>query len=577
MGGEMTGQPQREATELWRAIVALDGVIEADDNRVVTRWNERASELLGWTSDEATGQLTLADLVDDSDHATLEGFLAGDGITVARVPLTLIHREGDLFAAEVSIASGPAEGQHSVLLVFRPHPSIGGELDNGRADLLAPRATVDELLAPADRSPIVDGLETAFERDRGAAKLAVLCLELDPDTIGNLTTERALTPNLVAEIFARLQVAAGQATTVARLPEGRFVVVLDGLAASHRAANVAERIGDAFRPTGADADDDVRTTVSIGIGFLDDAGIDRGEAILEHAEAALDEAQAQGGDRYEIFDEANRGDIIERLRVREELYESIDAGSFRLHYQPVVNFESGAVAMVEALVRWEHPTRGLVAAGEFISLAEEHDLILPLGAWVLNEVCGQLRDWYARFADHTPVIAVNFSAEQFHHPTAVAQIAGVVEANDIEPRLLSIELSEDTLMQDAETSVAVLEALREVGVSLSIDHFGMSSSSFNFLQRFPVDVVKIDRSFVDGIDTNTHHEAVATAIIHLARSLGLDVTAEGIETEAQFALVRDLGCDSAQGYHVGRPQPPEEVASLFGPLAPGAGASDEAK
>ena len=560
MSAEMSGQQQDEASALARAVAALDGVVEADGNRVVTQWNERAAAMLGWTADEAVGALTLGDLVDESDHDLLDQLIEGDEITAARVPMTLIHREGQLLEADASVAAGVENDQRGVLLVFRPHllDAAGGR------DLLAPRATADELLPPADRAPIVTELDVAFERtDRGGDTLAVLCIELDASSIGNLATERTLTNNLVAEIDERLRVAAEQATTIARLPEGRFVVVLDGLEAVHRAANVAERIADAFRPAGAGADDDVRTTVSIGIGFLDDQGVERGETILEHAEAALAEAQSKGGDRYEIFDEAVRNEIDERLRVREELYDSIDAGDFRLHYQPVVNFESGAVTMVEALVRWEHPTRGLVAAGEFISLAEEHDLILPLGAWVLNEACGQLSDWLGRFGDRTPVIAVNFSGQQFHHPTAVAQIAGVVEANDIEPRFLSIELSEDTLMHDAEASVAVLEALKEIGVSLSIDHFGTAASAFNELQRFPVDVVKIDRSFVDGIDTDAHHEAVATSIIHLARSLGLGVTAEGIETEAQYEAVRHLGCDSAQGYHVGRPQPPDDVAALL--------------
>ena len=563
MSAEMSGQPA-DATALARAVAALDGIVEAGGDRVVTAWNERAGELLGWMADEAIGALTLADLVDDSDHATLEHLLEGDDITAGRVPMTLIHREGQLLSADVTVASGIAGDQTAVLMVFRPH--LFGEASDAPSDLLAPRATVDELLAPADRAPLVAELDAARERtDRGAGTLAVLCLELDRSSIGNLATERTLTVNLVAEIEERLRVAAEQASTITRLPEGRFAVVLDGITAAHRAASIAERIADAFRPAGAGADDIVRTTVSIGIGFLDDQGVDRGEAILEHAEAALELAQTKGGDRYEIFDEAVRSDIDERLRVREELYDSIDAGDFRLHYQPVVDFASGAITMVEALVRWEHPTRGLVAAGEFIMLAEEHDLILPLGAWVLNEACGQLHEWLGQFGDRSPVIAVNFSGQQFHHPTAVAQIAGVVEANDIDARFLSIELSEDTLMQDAEASIAVLEALKEIGVSLSIDHFGTASSAFNELQRFPVDIVKIDRSFVDGIDTDTHHEAVATAIIHLARSLGLGVTAEGIETEAQFDAIRDLGCDSAQGYHVGRPQPPDELAALLQP------------
>jgi diguanylate cyclase (GGDEF)-like protein len=435
---------------------------------------------------------------------------------------------------------------------------------------LSQRASHDELTGLPNRRAFGERLAAAFAGARRADEpLGLLLLELDGFKALNDEHGRTVGDRLLVVAAERLRGALRPGDRAARLEGVRFAVVLDALDEPHAAVNVAERIRDEFRTPFEVEGRTVGTTVSIGLAYLAEAGVDEPDDLLAHADTALALAHERGNDRYEIFDAGLREELADRLRVRQELYESIDAGLFRLHYQPVVELASGRVRSVEALVRWQHPTRGLRSAGEFIHLAEEHGLILPLGAWVLNEACQQVHRWHGELGAGAPVVSVNLSARQLHHPSTIQHVAGVLDATQIDPAMLRFELSEPTLMESPDAVARHLEALRALGVRLVVDNVGTGYSSLTSLQRLPLDGLKIDRSVVDGVGAADRPTALVTALVGVAHALGLEVTAEGVEREEQVVALRSIGCDHVQGYHFAKPQDPADLVRAF-PLGDGA-------
>jgi EAL domain-containing protein (putative c-di-GMP-specific phosphodiesterase class I) len=274
------------------------------------------------------------------------------------------------------------------------------------------------------------------------------------------------------------------------------------------------------------------------------------------------QAKDLGRNRVATFDEALRAEVSERTELDRELSKALERGELEVHYQPEVDLGSGRTVGVEALVRWHHPTRGLLTAGTFVPLAEENATIVPLGRWVLAEACAATAGWIADgLVDDGFVVRVNLSARQLDQPGLAAEVAAVLARAGIEPGRLCLELTETALMRDAGIGLRVLTELRAVGVRLAVDVFGTGFSSLSFLKRFPLDVLKIDRSFVDGLPDDPEDTAITTTIMHLARSLGLNVTAEGVETERQRLALLDLGCCRAQGYLFGRAMPADALAS----------------
>jgi len=296
------------------------------------------------------------------------------------------------------------------------------------------------------------------------------------------------------------------------------------------------------------------------------AGYARPEEVLRDADIAMYRAKAAGGADYALFDPAMQAALTTRVVLERDLRGALDRGEFALHHQPIVELATGRIAEVEALVRWHHPARGLVSPAAFIPLAEETGLIVPLGRWVLGEACRQARAW----ADAgTPVaVAVNLTAREFQRPDLAGEVAAVLAATGLAPELLRLEITESLAMRDAAATVATLVALRDLGVQIAIDDFGTGYSSLAYLKRLPVDTLKIDKAFVDGLGSDAGDTAIAAAIVALGHTLGLRVIAEGVETAAQAAALRDLGCDFAQGYHFARPLPATEVGTLLGRGAP---------
>jgi EAL domain-containing protein (putative c-di-GMP-specific phosphodiesterase class I) len=308
----------------------------------------------------------------------------------------------------------------------------------------------------------------------------------------------------------------------------------------------------------------VVVTPSLGIA-LSQASDERPADLLRHADIAMYRAKAAGKDRFIIFEPGMHAQALRRLEQEHDLRRAIAHDELVLHYQPKVELADGAIHDVEALVRWQHPRLGLVQPSDFIPLAEETGLIVPLGLWVLRAACRQARAWNAaRASDNAVMVSVNLSARQFREPTLVADVAGVLAETGLAPELLRLEITESAAMDDADATITTLHALRALGVWLSIDDFGAGYSSLAYLQRYPVDALKIDRAFISALEADGEQEAggeaIVAAIVGLAHALGIRVVAEGLETAHQLARLRALGCDRAQGFYFAPPGPVDELS-----------------
>jgi diguanylate cyclase (GGDEF)-like protein len=393
----------------------------------------------------------------------------------------------------------------------------------------------------------------------------VLFVDLDRFKVVNDTLGHSIGDEVLIRVGERLRAAMRPEDTVGRLSGDEFVVVCDEMDAIGL-LQVAERVAAAIEVPLPLYGRETVITASIGIASVADGG--RAEDVLRDADVAMYRAKERGRARIEVFDEAVRARILERLETEHLLRRALDRNELCLHYQPIVRVNSGALTSFEALVRWNHPERGQVPPDEFIPLAEDSGLIIPIGRWVLREACAQLSAWRAASPTMSAVqVSVNLSAKQFNSPDIVATVAEALALASLPAAALILEITESVLMEEAESTAQTLRALKELGVGLSIDDFGTGYSSLSYLKRFPVDVLKIDRSFVAGLGTDADDDVIVSAVVSLAHALGLSVVAEGVETRCQLHELRRLGCDSAQGYLLGRPGPSGSVWPNFVPTS----------
>jgi diguanylate cyclase (GGDEF)-like protein/PAS domain S-box-containing protein len=375
------------------------------------------------------------------------------------------------------------------------------------------------------------------------------------DTLGHEAGD-----TLLREVAKRLQVAVRETDTVARLGGDEFVLVLTERAEDHLSGATLQRILDAVTAPVLLEGHDFFFTCSAGVAVYPADG-ETPDQLLKHADIALHRAKDSGRNNFQFYAPGMNARALERLRLEADLRTALDQRQFVLHYQPQVSLDSGAIVGMEALLRWNHPELGMVAPDRFIALAEETGLIVPIGAWVLREACAQTRAW--RDAGLPLLrVAVNISPRQFAQQDLVQSIAAVLADTGLEAHCLELELTESVVMADVERAVATLDELKGLGVKLSIDDFGTGYSSLSYLKRFPIDVLKIDRSFVRDITDDPDDAAIAVLIIDLAHSLGLQVIAEGVETAAQLDFLRAHHCDQMQGYYFSRPQPAEQFIEL---------------
>jgi diguanylate cyclase (GGDEF)-like protein len=420
----------------------------------------------------------------------------------------------------------------------------------------------DPLTGLPNRTLALDRLANALaRRQRDRIDVAVFVLDLDRfkminDTLGHLAGDE-----LLVALTPRLNSAVRSTDTVARLGGDEFMVICPDIDAPRGAAEVAERLAAAVnRPLILDSGEHF-FTVSTGIAVAG-AREDTPESLLADADAAMYRAKDRGRGRYELFDEAMRVRVTSRMRTETDLRRALDRGELEVWYQPVIDLATNRPVATEALVRWAHPERGLIAPSEFISIAEETGLIVPLGAYVLEEACRQTAVWQ-RELDEAVRVSVNISGRQAINPAFPAQVAAMVERSGLRRGTLELEITESVLMEEADSPATVLGLFQQHGLTLVLDDFGTGYSSLSRLKRFPLDVLKIDRSFVAHCESDADDRAIIKATIDMAHAVGLKVVGEGVETREQEEYLRECGCDLAQGYLYARPQPGPATTDLL--------------
>ena len=434
--------------------------------------------------------------------------------------------------------------------------SIGVDITDSRRteEKLLYDAFHDSLTGLPNRALFMDRLShrLALQKRRQGAVFSVLFLDVDRFKVVNDSLGHVRGDELLVSIGRRLSACLRPGDTVARLGGDEFTILLEDVASQGDAVKVADRIQDELRAPFVLGGQEVFSGCSIGIAHGSEQ-YGRPEDILRDADTALYRAKAQGRARSIEFDPSMHDRAVARLLLETDLRRDLDRRELRLHYQPVISLKTGRISGAEALVRWLHPERGLVSPAEFIPLAEETGLIVPIGAWVLVEACRQARQWQDRLEMPALEMGVNLSSKQFMQPDLVAQVAGVLRETGLSPRCLRLEVTESLLMDNGARVADTMTELRAMGIRIDLDDFGTGYSSLSYLHQFPVDTLKIDRSFVARMGTTEDGTQIVNTILSLATSLDLEVVAEGVETADQLAALRLLNCPYAQGYHLSRP------------------------
>ncbi len=431
-------------------------------------------------------------------------------------------------------------------------------------DQLVHEALHDRLTGLPNRALMVDRLAQALHelpRQGGSSFVAVVFVDVDRFKVINDSLGHEAGDTVLIELGRVLGGLMRPGDTVARFGGDEFVVLCKGLGGVQEARAVAERLLRAASAPLLVGSAEVVLTASAGIALASSPDAQPGD-LLRDADAAMYRAKRDGRARAVVFADDMRDEAVLRLATELELRRAIAEGTLALHYQPVVNLRSGALHGVEALVRWDHPTRGPLLPSDVIPVAEETGLIVPLGAWVLERACEQLVTWH-RELGVTLTMAVNLSGVELRRPGFTEQVAHVLRRTGVPPGSLVLEITETVLMRDAPESLTVLAELKALGVLISVDDFGTGYSSLSYLKRFPVDTLKIDRSFVAGLGEDPEDLAIVRAVAALAASLGMSTVAEGVENDRQLGVLRELGCDAAQGFLLGRPCEEAELTALL--------------
>ena len=416
------------------------------------------------------------------------------------------------------------------------------------------RALHDPLTNLPNRTSLMNRLVDSLERLEGRDDTcAVLFVDLDDFKVVNDSLGHKAGDELLIVVARRLLACLRHFDTAARIGGDEFVVVLDGIADIEDAIGIAERIQKEVQAPVQLGARRVVATTSIGIA-LSRTDANEPASLMRNADVALYEAKREGKGRFKVFDWSMYSRAMRRLELESELRLAMERDELSLYYQPIVQLSSGRTTCMEALVRWNHPERGLIYPEEFIPLAEETDLIIPLGHWVLRSACRQAREWAALSSDDSPVVlSVNVSVKQFQHPAFVRELEELLREADLPPHCLQLEITETVVTNDLEYAAGLLQKLKELNIRLAIDDFGKGYSSLDALRSFPLDVLKIDRAFVAGLGKSAQDTSIVQLVVDLAHTMDMVATGEGVETAEQLVLLEQMGCDLAQGYYFAKP------------------------
>jgi diguanylate cyclase (GGDEF)-like protein/PAS domain S-box-containing protein len=538
-------------------------VIATDLEGKVIYWNRAAEELYGWSAGEALGR-KLRDLT------LIEGLLEKveeiDSELRAGRPwsgeMLLRRKDGShvpVFGTATPIFDdrGNLEGMIGASADISERKALEAELER--------RAAHDLLTGLLNRHAFVERLGHALQRTgrkEDSPSVGVLFMDLDGfktvnDSLGHVAGDR-----LLVAVAERIKNRLRYEDTLARFGGDEFAVLLERVENPSEAIRVAHRIVEGLREPFGVSDYRVSVNTSIGI-TLSDANTDDPEAMLREADTAMYRAKEQGPGRYEVFDPAMQARAQYHLEMEAELGRAVERGEFVLYYQPMVYLRDGSLVGFEALLRWQHPKKGLLLPSAFLPLAEETDQIVPIDGWVLQEVCRQAKQWEGDHPSDSPTrMNVNLSARQLKGGGLAPTIERTLTRVTLEVHALGLDITEGFLLEASVDNARTLDDLQKMGIRLDLDDFGTGYSSLSYLKDFPVDGVKLDKSFVEGLGEDATGTALVRKIIDLCHTLGLDVLAEGIETAEQASMLRGMGCDLGQGYYFGRPLPSEEFSEL---------------
>jgi diguanylate cyclase (GGDEF)-like protein/PAS domain S-box-containing protein len=547
------------------------GVLLFDGEGRILRCNPRAAEMLH----RSEAEILAMDWLDPTSP-----FIKADGnpwepadLPLPRILAGGVRIDGDVLGLElpdgsdwlwVSVKGEPLLSRkgalQEVLLVLEDATSR----TKAEAELTL-QTFQDRLTSLPNRTLFMERLQQSLLRmERKKNYAALLYIDLDRFKLVNDSLGHSVGDRLLVQVASRLRSCLRPDDTVARLGGDDFAVLFEDLPDLSGAINVAERIHAAIAEPFQVGDEEVYTGCSMGLA-LTNKGLHSPGDLVRDAELAMYRAKAKNDGAVEIFDPSMNQKAKDRFRLEAELRHAIERSEFLLNYQPLISFRTGRIEGWEALIRWKHPERGMVSPLDFIPLAEETGLIVPIGQWVLEEACRQASEWQQRFHSNPPrMINVNLSMRQFQQKDLVEMVTKVLTDQRLRPRHLKLEITESVMMKDPEASIEAMQQFKSMSVNLVIDDFGTGYSSLSYLKRFPVDALKVDKSFVDRLGQDSEDTAIVEAIISLSKALGLRVTAEGIETKEQFERLKAMGCDQGQGYYFSRPLMPEAMEELLG-------------
>lgn len=564
---KLAGEALRELNERFHSAFehAPIGMVIADPDGIVIRANPAFGRILGCRAEDLVGRdIDSFTHPDDRDlsRASRASIVSGETDTY-HIEKRYCHADGRDVWASLHVSCVREHDGKALYFIGQIE-----DVTESRAlrERLARAAISDPLTSLPNRELFMDRLEASLRLSaRNGTRVAVMFLDLDRFKLINDSLGHHVGDETLCAVADRLRGVMRDSDTLARFGGDEFTVLCLEVHDEQRAFQLAERLVKAMAEPIVLQSGEVFVSVSVGIA-LSSGDTVSGATLLRNADVAMYQAKDRGPSHIEMYREERESQVITRLRTANELHRALEREELELHYQPIVDLHTETLVGMEALVRWRHPTRGLLAPLEFIPLAEDSGLIAPLGTWVLNEACRQTAGWIERLAESSDSarlnIAVNVSALQLAEPGFPSLVAHALDRSGLDADRLWIEITESVLMRDPEETVSVLRELRDLGLHLEIDDFGTGYSSLSQLRRFPVESFKIDRSFVNEMDLDPERVAIVKAIIALGRSLGLSVIAEGVERTAEAVKLQALGCYLAQGYLYGRPLP----ASALGPF-----------
>lgn len=526
-----------------------DALFVTDADLKVVEVNDAACELTGFSQAELLGKSIRylrpeGGFFDDKDMSEL---MAKSRVTSVATHLTTKNNRSIAVLLSASLLPGPAGGHSGVVCVARDITDI--------KDLevqLTHQALHDPLTKLANRVLFRDRVEHAFGRsNRSREPFGVLFLDLDNFKMINDTLGHAVGDGLLVSVAERLQACLRVSDTAARMGGDEFAILVEDTLNTNGALSVAERIMDILKPPFTIDGKEISVGASIGIATTDKGSADP-DALLRNADVAMYIAKSRGKGGYAVFETEMHEVLLKRVELEADMQRGVDMKEFELHYQPIIDLESKEMIGMEALVRWNHPELGMIPPADFISVAEETGLIVPLGEWILMEACGRAREWQIKLGREFS-ITVNISSRQFRGDSLIDLVDNAITRAGLNPSNLILEITESTMLQNTDDTQSKLERLKKIGVRLAIDDFGTGYSSLSYLQRFPLDILKIDKSFIDRVCQGKEGAAVARAIITMGDTLHLKTIAEGIESPEQSVELKKLGCEMGQGFHFARP------------------------